>query len=311
MPGSRARPAKMRSRRTTSSTPATTRTRARCSTTGRSTEARRRRFPQALRRRQAVQDRRARNPRPTNRTLLSVKLKPGLIKYKVEFGSKTGDRETVLHTVGNLVCGDAYLINGQSNAVATDFGKDDPALPQRLDPQLSAACRAARRRRDSGATRSTASRDAEKLQIGYWGMELGRRLVENQKIPICLINGAVGGTRIDQHQRNAADPEDMTTIYGRLLWRVRQARLTHGIRGVLWHQGENDQGADGPTGGFGWETYRQYFIDLAAAWKQDYPEYPALLRLPDLARDPARWASTAPTTACAKCSARCRRRSPT
>jgi hypothetical protein len=40
---------------------------------------------------------------------------------------------------------------------------------------------------------------------------------------------------------------------------------------VLWHQGENDQGADGPTGGYGWETYRQYFINLAAAWKQDYP----------------------------------------
>ncbi len=59
---------------------------------------------------------------------LFVKLKPGLVKYRVEFGSKTGDRETVLHTVGNLVCGDAYLINGQSNAVATDFGKEDPAF---------------------------------------------------------------------------------------------------------------------------------------------------------------------------------------
>ena len=66
-------------------------------------------------------------------------------------------------------------------------------------------------------------------------------------------------------------PTDTRTIYGRLLWRVQQAKLTHGIRGVLWHQGENDQGADGPTGGYGWETYRQYFIDLAAAWKQDYP----------------------------------------
>ncbi len=35
---------------------------------------------------------------------------------------------------------------------------------------------------------------------------------------------------------------------------------------MIWHQGENDQGADGPTGGFGYETYRQYFIDLAASW---------------------------------------------
>ena len=63
----------------------------------------------------------------------------------------------------------------------------------------------------------------------------------------------------------------MTTIYGRLLWRVREARLTHGIRGVMWHQGENDQGADGPTGGYGWENYRQFFLELAAAWKQDFP----------------------------------------
>ena len=56
----------------------------------------------------------------------AVKLKPGLIKYKVEFGSKTGNQEAVLHTAANLVCGDAYLIQGQSNAEATDVGKEDP-----------------------------------------------------------------------------------------------------------------------------------------------------------------------------------------
>jgi len=82
---------------------------------------------------------------------------------------------------------------------------------------------------------------------------------------------AVRGSRIDQHQRNPADPEDVSTIYGRLLWRVRQAKLTHGIRAVLWHQGENDQGADGPTGRFGWETYREYFVAMAAGWSRDYP----------------------------------------
>ncbi|MCJ7503168.1 MAG: DUF2341 domain-containing protein, partial [Acidobacteriia bacterium] len=58
----------------------------------------------------------------------SVKLKPGLIRYKVESGLKTGGRETVLHTATNIVCGDAYLIQGQSNAVATDWGEDDPTF---------------------------------------------------------------------------------------------------------------------------------------------------------------------------------------
>jgi len=200
----------------------------------------------------------------------SVKLKPGLIKYKVEFGSKSGGREIVLHTAANLVCGDAYLINGQSNAVATDFGKEDPTFRSewiRTFGSMSGSPQGVR----LWGNAVHRSRDAERLQIGYWGMELGRRLVESQKMPICFINGAVGGTRIDQHQRNPQNPQDMTTIYGRLLWRVQQARLTHGIRGVLWHQGENDQGADGPDGGFGWETYRKYFIDLAASWKLDYP----------------------------------------
>lgn len=201
---------------------------------------------------------------------LQVKLKPGLIKYKVEFGTKKGDQQTVLKTVSNLVCGDAFIITGQSNAVATDFGKEDPTFRSdwiRTFGSMSGSPKGV----SLWGNATHRSRDGEKLQIGYWGMELGRRLVETHQMPIFLINGAVGGTRIDQHQRNHANPEDMTTIYGRLLWRVRQAKLTHGIRGIFWHQGENDQGADGPTGGYGWETYRQLFIELAAAWKQDFP----------------------------------------
>lgn len=204
----------------------------------------------------------------------AVRLKPGLVRYRVEFGTRTGEAETVLHRASNLLCGDAYIINGQSNAVATDFGKEDPAF--RSDWIRTYGTMSGDAKRFTGWGNAVhRNRDGEKLQVGYWGMELGRRLVESHKIPIFLINGAVGGTRIDQHQRNEADPEDLSTIYGRLLWRVRRARLTHGIRGVIWHQGENDQGADGPTGTYGWETYRRYFIDLAAAWKRDYPNIQA------------------------------------
>jgi hypothetical protein len=56
-----------------------------------------------------------------------------------------------------------------------------------------------------------------------------------------------------------------------MLWRVKQARLTHGIRAVIWHQGENDQGAAGPDGGYGWETYHRYFVEMSADWKRDFP----------------------------------------
>jgi Concanavalin A-like lectin/glucanases superfamily/Domain of unknown function (DUF2341)/Carbohydrate esterase, sialic acid-specific acetylesterase len=203
---------------------------------------------------------------------LAVSLKPGLIKYRTEFGTKTGDKETVLHTASNIVCGDVYLIDGQSNAVATDIGPEDPTFTSDWirtfgsttgDPNHS--------RQKLWGNAIARSRDAGKREIGYWGMELGKRLIESQKMPVCIINGAVGGSRIDQHQRSESAPTDASTIYGRLLWRVREAKLTHGVRAVLWHQGENDQGADGPTGGYGFETYRQFFVDMSAGWKTDYP----------------------------------------
>jgi hypothetical protein len=200
---------------------------------------------------------------------LSLKLKPGLTRYRIELGTKTAGRETVLRSAKNLVCGDAYLINGQSNAVATDWGKGQPTF--RSEWLRSFGCSSSSPRGIELWGEATHRSRNENLQVGYWAMELGRRLIEKHKVPIFLVNGAVGGTRVDQHQRNPENPEDTTTIYGRLLWRLRRAKLTHGVRGVIWHQGENDQGAAGPTGGYGWETYRQYFIDLAAAWKLDYP----------------------------------------
>lgn len=202
----------------------------------------------------------------------SVKLKPVLVKYRLEFGAKTGDQETILERVTDIICGDAYLIDGQSNAEATDVGKDDPTFTSpwiRSFGTTSGDPRGARTQLWGPAV--VRDRQGGKLQIGYWGMELAKRLLGSQKMPICVINGAVGGTRIDQHQRSDSDPFDPATIYGRLHWRVNAAKLTHGIRGIFWHQGENDQGADGPTGGFGYETYRQYFLEMAAGWKSDYP----------------------------------------
>jgi hypothetical protein len=202
----------------------------------------------------------------------SLKLKPGLIKYKVELATQTGSTVTVHQIVSDVVCGDAYLIDGQSNALATDTNEKSPAdtsewirsyggpagdpngAPQNLwcNPVWKIA-------------------NGEKAQLGWWGMELAKQLVEREKMPIFIVNGAVGGTRIDQHQRNEANPEDLNTIYGRMLLRVKQAKLTHGIRGILWHQGENNQGSASPTGDFDWKSYQDYFLEMSAAWKQDFP----------------------------------------
>jgi hypothetical protein len=212
---------------------------------------------------------------------LSTQLKPGLIQYKVEFGTKAGGKETVLQTVNDLVCGDAYIIDGQSNALATDTAEQSP-------PETNQWIRSYGRPSDDKTAAPVnlwcypvwKAQKGEKAELGWWGMELAKRLVASQKVPIFILNAAAGGTRIDQHQVNPANRRDTSganawanpyKLYGTMLTRVEGAKLTHGIRGIIWHQGENDQGSAGPTGGYGWETYQELFKEMSAAWKQDFP----------------------------------------
>jgi hypothetical protein len=203
---------------------------------------------------------------------LTAKLKAGLINYSVDFGSVKGGTRQVINSVRNIVCGDAYVIDGQSNAEANDYGK--AVNPYTSDFLRSFGCADTdpeKCRLNLWGNAVSYDNQGAKLQIGYWGIELGKQLIADQKMPVCIINGSVGGSRIDVHQRNEMNPTDSTTIYGRLLWRIQNAGLTHGVRGAFWHQGENDQGAAGPSGRFGWEDYRQYFIDMSGSWKRDYP----------------------------------------
>jgi len=215
----------------------------------------------------------------------AMKLKPGLIRYKVEFGTKTGGNETVLRTVTNLICGDAYIIDGQSNAEAcgpNNGPNEDPVTPLNdwvrsygnyLNGTTNGGWGPAVRMHIWGR------HNCGQHSIGAWGIVLATNLVAKYQMPICMINGAIGGTPIWQHQVNPTNRFDTSgefyrnpyKIYGSLLTRVTGARLTHGIRGAFWFQGENDSGAGAPTGDWNYKSYQQYFIDMASAWKTDYP----------------------------------------
>ena len=205
---------------------------------------------------------------------LSVRLQSGLVAYRTEFGFMRDGVETVLEKADDLVCGDVFVIQGQSNAEAWTDKRVVHPYRSRWLRSFGTPSTNKDRARDAvwgNALSFNGGENHHHFQIGYWGVELGKLLIEKHQVPICILNGAQGGTRIDQHQRNELDPTDVETIYGRLLWRLQQARLTHGVRAVLWHQGENDQGAAGPTGTYGWVNYENYFIRMAASWKEDYP----------------------------------------
>ena len=189
----------------------------------------------------------------------------GKVTYKVTYGTTSGGIDSApLATVTDLVCGDAFIIEGQSNALATDnSAPNDTTTTNKWV-------------RTYGLTSGWgyAISKGNDLQLGVWGWYLANRLVLNNNIPVCIINGAAGGTRIDQHRPNPAGrgtAGSLYSIYANLYNRVVGAKLTHGIRGLLWHQGEQNQGSGGIDPDYDYKFYQQYFVDISAAWKQDFP----------------------------------------
>lgn len=201
-------------------------------------------------------------------------IEAGLSTYRVVYGTTTGGTDTdVGPAVTNLVCGDAFMIQGQSNAVATDTGSSD------FDDTTSNWIRTYGTVGSGTAwtlAQSKPSGSSWPWRIGFWGMKLARDIVSTHQVPVCIINGAVGGTRIDQHQPNPVDRRvgaGTYDIYANLLNRVNEARLTHGIRAVFWHQGESDSGSAGPPLEPDHFFYEKNFLAMTSAWKEDFPNY--------------------------------------
>lgn len=198
----------------------------------------------------------------------SAPINAGLFTYRIVYGTTTGGVDTDVATVTDLVCGDAFIIEGQSNALALNntAPEDNTTSKWIRTYSLSAGW--------GYAVKKSGTSPYSNYPIGVWGWYLANRLLANNNMPVCFINAAVGGTRIDQHRPNPAGhgtAGSLYSIYANLYNRVVGAGLTHGIRALLWHQGEQDQGAEGPDGDYDYKFYQQYFVDISAAWKGDFP----------------------------------------
>ena len=200
-------------------------------------------------------------------TALTASLEAGLHLYEIDVYWGAGDGDwRFKQNVRDVVCGDVFLIDGQSNSTAPDyhgqrrgdverntfvrsFGSaiNNSNVSQNTDFNIAVA--------DAGLTLGS---------IGQWGMRLANEIKRTQGVPVMVINGGVGGTRIDQHQRNAETPADYNSIYGRMLWRAQQAGVAEHVRAIFWHQGESD-------GDLPYEQYLERWTAMYEGWLLDYP----------------------------------------
>ncbi|MEP7263849.1 MAG: sialate O-acetylesterase [Bacteroidota bacterium] len=195
----------------------------------------------------------------------NYRIKTGKTLYNFRIYLRQGVSSLQVLRADSVVCGDVYIINGQSNATAnaTVSGTDAPYLWIRSfgNPTLTQSLAQS----DTtwgiaqGNTGSTA------YSIGVWGIRLAKMLCDSFNIPICIINGSRPGTSITEHQPSASNPQDLNTFYGRLYYRTIKAKVNLAAKAMFWWQGENDGAAiDAPL-------YTSRFASLRSAWAQHYP----------------------------------------
>lgn len=191
---------------------------------------------------------------------MSPKIKAELADYSLEvYACRNSSDSVQIVRRNDLVAGDFYVIQGQSNAAAI------LSYPNYSNKY----CRTIGRQPDgvpNFKSEDTLWRSQEWVtpEVGYWGRELSKLIVEQHKIPVCIINGAIPGKTIEQHSdRNNTTPADPNTLYGHLLYRVNKSGATR-IRAFFFYQGEDD--ALRSIGGYGAK-----FDKLHTYWQADFP----------------------------------------
>jgi hypothetical protein len=202
-----------------------------------------------------------------------------LINYRFSLYGYKSLNETLLQTANNVVAGDAYIVQGQSNAVANMRGTYSTA--NNADDPSNAPYRGFVRVYGNGSTTSNYTKgwflgrgnvwyDTDG-QTGQWAMRFASDLAGATNVPICIINGANPSQRITYFLRNDGNRTDASTNYGRVFNRIREAGLQNNIRGVLWFQGESDIQGSLSSVQLSTDQYKNYFHDLMNDWKSDYP----------------------------------------
>lgn len=205
---------------------------------------------------------------PPYEVALDVPIPAGLRSHDVHVSLVTEDRAHRLVTVPDLVAGDVYIVQGQSNAASnTQAGDQGLANAENQGPFIRSFGRNVTSGAETAADASWAMANGSTGYgpggVGQWPLRMAARLSQEHQVPIAVFNGALGGAAIGFFPRDDADPTNLDTNYGRLLWRLRAAGVAEHVRAILWYQGESDAG--------NWMGHAAGFSGLCEDWRVDYP----------------------------------------
>lgn len=192
---------------------------------------------------------------PNGRFSLEIYIHAELAEYRFSY-SFDGDTWHVL--ADHVVCGDVFLVSGQSNASADSDVVNNARMNllygNEESNKFGKYSRTITRWEIHSANAWGYSQVSAAYGVGVWGLRLQYELQKSNGVPTCLINGAVGGTGMHKHHLHATKPFYYTYspdqyLMGSLLTRVYYAGLENHIRAIIWYNGEDECGASTPETG--------------------------------------------------------------
>lgn len=191
-----------------------------------------------------------------------------LSNYSIKIYGQLGTSSTIEKVVDDIVAGDVFIIQGQSNAEAKVFNGS-------ANGNQNNFIRVYANGTDNSANlinndewfigQGDGSRNTNG-NTGQWGLKLAKSIVESTNIPVAIFNGAHSGKPISFFQSPSDYETSLLSNYGRLYHRINKTELKNYVRAIFWAQGESDGTISTST-----IEYKNNFTEWRNSCLTDYP----------------------------------------
>ncbi|MFK7808523.1 MAG: T9SS type A sorting domain-containing protein [Saprospiraceae bacterium] len=175
----------------------------------------------------------------------NIPINAEMTNHKIELYGVDNGIETLEASADEIVAGDAYVINGQSNAVAAAsiyFADLDPFM--------------------RSYTNANGWVYINQSFPGQWGGRLAKRIMDEQGVPVAIFNDAQGAQQISYFKKNYSSPTSGN--YGAQKSRLDASGVGDRARAMIWFQGEADSWS------LSTDEYKAAFEELYNNWNIDY-----------------------------------------
>lgn len=193
---------------------------------------------------------------------LNLSLHAELALYGFRIGLKSASRQggnssasdTIVLRRDSILCGDAFLVAGQSNVVLGTL----PSTPHNAYIHTFSAGV-----RDSYWGLAAANDNTDDYNVGALALQMAEEYVAARHVPVAFVHGGLSGSIIELHlPKNDFDERlDNATWYGHTLRYASRSGLQQSFRLALWYHGEANTDQD----------YIGKFATLMHYWQKDYP----------------------------------------